>query len=91
MVGRNEGLEECLMLSEKDKDQLYEEIDAQLGFDIHFTSGLAWEEFVEEWKNSRKLFVADEPIEVCVALVTNSKKGESEDTREDVGDSNANV
>ncbi|KAH1064187.1 hypothetical protein J1N35_029174 [Gossypium stocksii] len=66
-------------------------IDAQLGFDIRFPLEPAWEEFVEEWKNSSKLFVADEPIAFSVAPVTNSKKGKSEDTREDVDELNANV
>lgn len=64
---------------------------AKLFFNICFLSSPTWKEFAKVWKNSSRLFVADEPIKASVSPVVDSEKGESEDTRVDVDNSNSNV
>ncbi|KAK5835694.1 hypothetical protein PVK06_011392 [Gossypium arboreum] len=38
-----------------------------LDFDVHFPSKVDWEEFVEEWKNSNRLYFIENPTEKSVA------------------------
>ncbi|KAH1098013.1 hypothetical protein J1N35_014934 [Gossypium stocksii] len=40
---------------------------AQLDFDVHFPSRATWEEFVEEWKISTRLYFANTLVETNVA------------------------
>ncbi|KAK5771967.1 hypothetical protein PVK06_048223 [Gossypium arboreum] len=62
--------EEALKKYKVSFDALNHLMGAQLDFDIRFQSGATWEEFVEEWKNSSKLYFADTPAETSVVPTT---------------------
>ncbi|KAK5794117.1 hypothetical protein PVK06_035320 [Gossypium arboreum] len=56
-----------------------------LDFNIHFSSGVAWKEFVEKWKNFSELYFIENPVETSVAPIArheedgNEGEGEGED------------
>ncbi|KAK5771925.1 hypothetical protein PVK06_048181 [Gossypium arboreum] len=52
--------------------------NAQLDFDIRFPFRATWEEFVEEWKNSSRLYFVDTPIETNVAPIAGCKEKDEE-------------
>ncbi|KAK5771139.1 hypothetical protein PVK06_047316 [Gossypium arboreum] len=57
---------------------------AQLDFDIYFPSRATWEEFVEEWKNSNRLYFADNPTESSVATTTRYDRDANKGVKEGV-------
>ncbi|KAK5794724.1 hypothetical protein PVK06_035965 [Gossypium arboreum] len=59
-------------------DALNHIIGASLDFDVHFSFGATQEEFVEEWKNSSKLYFAENPIKTSVAPTARHEGGENE-------------
>ncbi|KAH1121784.1 hypothetical protein J1N35_004944 [Gossypium stocksii] len=72
-------------------DSLSHLTGAQLGFDIHFPSRLAWEEFVEEWKNLNRFFLANSPVETSVAPIVECERDEDEEVEEEEDTVNPDV
>ncbi|KAK8313914.1 hypothetical protein V6Z12_D01G140800 [Gossypium hirsutum] len=64
-------------------DALSHLTDAQLGFDIYFPSGLAWEEFVKEWKNLNRFFLANSPAKTSAAPIAECERDEYEEVEEE--------
>ncbi|KAK5818472.1 hypothetical protein PVK06_023409 [Gossypium arboreum] len=56
---------------------------AYLDFDICFPSRVAWEEFVEEWKNFSRLYLTDTTVETSDAPVTGCEGNDNEEVEEE--------
>ncbi|KAH1098165.1 hypothetical protein J1N35_015086 [Gossypium stocksii] len=54
-----------------DFDALYEVDMNQLGFDVHFSSGPAWDEFSSKWKNSKDFYLDEGPAKLNVVPTNN--------------------
>lgn len=63
-------------------------IDAQLGFENHFPSSPACEEFAEEWKNSNRFYLTYTPAETSVAPIAGYEEDENEVVEEEEDTSN---
>ncbi|KAK5802914.1 hypothetical protein PVK06_030546 [Gossypium arboreum] len=75
--------EEALEKYKVDLDALNNLTSAQLDFNVYFWGCL--EKFLEEWKNSSKLYFTKNPTEVSVSPTT-GHEGEHEGEDEELGD-----